>query len=125
LTGGKAEDKSKDKKTKQEKRVSEIDKQIAKLMDLYSLDKVPFNELSAKIDALHKEKSAILGQINKDAESNPKASISASEFRSLIAGIADVWDIADIEQRRYLLSSLIKRIVIDDEDIVIEWTFAS
>lgn len=111
--------------TGSEKRVAEIDKQITKLMDLYTIDSVPFDVLSSKMNELHKEKNVLQAQINKASEDKPDTSINAHEFRTLINNMVDIWDVADAEQKRLLISSLIRKIMIDNEEVSIEWTFHS
>jgi len=107
------------------KRVDEIDKQISRLMDLYSLDKMTFEAISEKVDELHKEKTKLLSQLEDGTPKNkavPEQSID--EFQALLRGIIDIWGLADANQKHALLSSLINRIILDDDKIVIEWTFS-
>lgn len=108
---------------KSTKKIEDIDKQIIKLMELYSLDSVPFDILSAKIDKLHKEK-LILQKQDADSESNiiPLTS-NIQEFRSILKDTAALWDMADIEQKRFLLTALVNSIYIEDDNITINWTF--
>jgi len=105
------------------KRVKEIDSQLKKTMELYTMDKMPMDILAARIDELHKEKTALLAQIEGDAPISKAATQSIDEFQALLGGFAEMWDYANTDERRMLLSSLVKRIVIDDEEIVIEWMF--
>jgi len=107
------------------KRLSEIDKQISKLVDLFSVDSVPLDVVSSKIDELNKERNAIQAQLENETKSDPDNTVNARQFHSLIKNALNVWSISDIDQKRLLLSSLIKRVVIDDEVVSIEWALSS
>lgn len=41
----------------------------------------------------------------------------------MLSEVAAVWDMADTEQKRFIMRSLINRIVINGEDIDIQWSF--
>ena len=41
----------------------------------------------------------------------------------LLADAAQIWDFADESQKRRILQSLINKIVIDGENVTIEWVF--
>jgi site-specific DNA recombinase len=106
------------------KRVDEIDRQISKLMDLYSLDTMPIETLSVKIDELHKEKESLNRKlIIKESElgSNPIKNID--EFRSILNNTGNFWELADREQKWYLLSLLVRGIYIDGYDLIFDWVF--
>ena len=125
LTGSPKNTKSNNNTGKTLKRISDIDKQMSKLMELYSLNSVPFDVLSERIDALHKEKSTLKEKLNESQNTNdtyPSLS-NVEEFRALLNNVISLWDMADIEQKRLLLSSLIRKITIDNEKISIGWTF--
>ncbi|MCL2754824.1 MAG: recombinase family protein [Oscillospiraceae bacterium] len=107
-----------------QKRIAEIDKQIAKLMDLYALEAVPFETLSAKIDGLHKEKTALSKKLkSEESTSNAVPLKNINEFRSILADMGNLWDLADREQKRYLLSLLVREIRIDGFDLYYDWTW--
>ncbi len=103
-----------------EKRVAEIDKQINKLMGLYQQDEIPTEILGEKINALYTEKSALQGMIEPvdEPETKPFDLVEA-----LIADAAQIWDFSDESQKRRILQSLIRRIVLTDDDVTIEWAF--
>ena len=104
-----------------EKRVKVIDKQIAKLMELYQHDDIPPNVLGESINKLYNEKTALEAAIVPDKEET--RSIPFDLAQELIADAAQVWDFADEAQKRRILESLVSRIVLNGDDVTIEWAF--
>ncbi|MCL1842891.1 MAG: recombinase family protein [Defluviitaleaceae bacterium] len=104
------------------KGIEDLDKQLAKLMDLYALDKMPLEMISQKVNEIHTKKTALLSQAENIHYETP-AEHSFSEFKSLLDSIENIWKHASNNEKRMLLSSLINKILIDDGEIIIEWTF--
>lgn len=104
-----------------EKRIHEIDRQIDKLMGLYQTDEIPVDVLRDNISKLYNEKT------NLQARTNEKPKTDTMPFdlaQHLLSDAAQVWDFADLEQKRRILQSLIKRIVLTGDKFSIEWSFA-
>lgn len=106
--------------TKIEKRVREIDRSIAKLMELYQKDDIPADVLGDSINKLYSEKTALQNSITPEPENGVLPFDLAQE---LLADAAEVWDIADDDQKRRIMQSLITRIVLTGDDVKIEWSF--
>jgi len=105
-----------------QKRLIDIDRQISRLMELYSLDNIPFDVIAAKIDDLHKEKTALttsIAQTTIQTVSQP----DHDQFRALLADMSNLWHTADIPQKRALLSALIRKIHIHDDQLTFDWAF--
>lgn len=103
-----------------EKRIREIDRQIAKLMELYQNDGIPPQLLGDSINKLYLEKTALESALEPEPESNIMTFDLAEE---LLADAAQIWDFADDDQKRRIMQSLINRIVIDGDKVDIEWAF--
>ncbi len=103
-------------------RISKIDRQISKLMDLYSLDSLPFESLTTKINALHLEKKSLEEEIRK-YEIKQYSEIEISNAWNLLEGLEDKWTELEISEKRRILQSLVNRILINGEEITIEWSF--
>ena len=103
-----------------EKRVREIDRQINKLMELYQRDDIPPDVLGDSIRKLYNEKIALQASLEPVLVDN---TASFDLVQELIADAAQIWDFADEAQKRRILQSLIRRIIIKDDDIEIEWAF--
>ena len=106
--------------TKIEKRVREIDRNIAKLMELYQKDDIPADVLGDSINKLYSEKTALQNSITPEPENGVLPFDLAQE---LLADAAEVWDIADDDQKRRIMQSLITRIVLTGDDVKIDWSF--
>ena len=103
-----------------EKRIKEIDRQIAKFMELYQHDDIPPQILGDNISKLYNEKTTLEKALVPETTSETMSFDLAEE---LLADAAQVWDFADTEQKRQIMQSLINRIVIDEDNVDIEWAF--
>lgn len=103
-----------------EKRIREIDKQMDRLMGLYQLDNIPPEILGDNINKLYHEKIALQETLIKN-EGSPVLSFDFIE--ALIKDAAQIWDLADESQKRRILQSLVKRIVLTEDNVSIEWNF--
>ena len=101
-----------------EKRIRDIDKQIARLMELYQRDDIPPDLLGDNINKLYNEKTALQAALEPVEE---QESVSLDLARALLEDAAAVWDFADEAQKRRIMQSLIKKIVLTDDDIDIQW----
>lgn len=101
-----------------EKRIREIDKEISKFMELYRLDGIPPELLADNIKKLHNEKMALQSSLESVVED------SFNLVEELLCDAAQIWTFADEFQKRRILQSLIERIVLTDDDVNIEWSFA-
>ena len=103
-----------------EKRIKEIDRQINKLMELYQRDDIPTEVLGESINKLYNEKLALQASLEPVPVDNTTPFDLVQE---LIADAAQVWDFADDGQKRRILQSLIRRIILTGDNIEIEWSF--
>ncbi len=101
-------------------RISEIDKQISRMIDLYQVGDIPLDDISTRIDKLKNEKNK-LNELMNSSVNNSK--LSANEVKSILSGIRDIFDTGDIAQMRFAISSLVELIEVDGEDIRIHWRF--
>lgn len=104
-----------------EKRISAIDRQISKLMELYRRDDIPTEVLSENINKLYSEKTALQAMLAPIEEEPAEMPFDLVEH--LIADAAQIWDFADDDQKRRIMQNLIKHIVLTDDDVKIEWAF--
>lgn len=106
-------------------RIADLDRQMSKLMDLYQDDRIPVDIISSRIESLHKEKQNLVEQKSALASSlsTNKGNAYFDEVRSLVANTALIWDMANIEQKRFLLSALVRKVIVYDDSILIDWRF--
>ena len=103
-----------------EKRIREIDKQIAKFMELYKIDGIPAGILGANINKLYNEKKSLEQMIVVETEPEE---LPFDLLEKMLADAAQIWDFADLEQKRRIIKTAIKRITLTDDNVDIEWNF--
>ena len=102
------------------RRISEINKETEKLMELYSLENMPAQIVAEKIAAIQNEKKTLESQLTITRESSDD---NTAEITQLISNTAAIWDLADTEQKRFLMKTLVRKITVYPDNIEIEWTF--
>ena len=104
-------------------KIATLEKQIGRFMDLYQSDSIPPDVLSARIDKLYREKVALDGQLAALTPMKPKQDYNAGGIAESIAEFAAVWDSAETPQRRSIIQALVRRIVLNGEQVSIVWSF--
>lgn len=97
-------------------RLNEIDKQIGKLIDLYQVSGIPIETIQEKMDALNKEKEALLNI------SKPK-NVSVTTLAEMITArdtLMSLSDAGSLDEKRACLTMIIDRIIIDDDNVNIK-----
>lgn len=103
-----------------EKRIEDIDGQVKRLLDLYQLGNDDIaSDLLERIEKLNKEKNSLADEL-KVVE---VPEITVAEAEDLLINASEILDHGELKQKRELLHSLIKKIIIDGEDIIIHWAF--
>lgn len=103
-------------------RLEEINKQINKLIDLYQLDTLPIDILNKKVNTLNEEKTNIENELN-NISAAPRE--NKNDIKELLKDInvKNVFENGTIQKQRNLVNSLIDKILIDNDNIIIEWSF--
>ena len=102
-------------------RITEIDKQISKLVDLYQIGGIDFNTINEKIVLLNEDKSSLEFSLDNEPISTPV--LSLDETKQILTTFSEVIDSATPEELRDLVHSLIDGIIINGEDLEIHWKF--
>ncbi|WP_336636882.1 recombinase family protein [Lysinibacillus fusiformis] len=99
-----------------------IDKQISKLVDLYSLDDTPIEIVGKKIKILKEERAKIEQHITEiKNEQIPK---NYDEIKKTVSQLATFnWDNEETDQKRLIVAKLINKIIVSNDNIIIDWTF--
>lgn len=97
------------------KRISEIDRQISKLIDLYQVGSIPIETISQKIDALTSEKETLLTAAIEDDVHG----ISVAEKIEFRNRFMELLEKGSLQEKRACLANLIDKIIIKDEDVEI------
>lgn len=77
------------------RKISECDKQIGKLMDLFQSDGIPADVLSARIDQVYREKLQYEEQLGKTEPPKPKKDFNAENTAEMLTDLAAVWKNGD------------------------------
>lgn len=108
--------------TTSEKRILSIEKQISKLMDLYTIGTIDLNVIKEKVTNLSNEKKSLEDEIDK-MKSAETLQLSKKEIQSLVDIFENVVTAGDNAQINNVISELIQYITIENEDIKIHWNF--
>lgn len=115
--------KESDRVTAIKERVSELEKQLNKLMDLYTLGNIPLDTISEKADAISKERSALSAELESMKPAAP--ALSADKAKQLINMSESIFATGTLEEQRAFINSLIEKIVLQpDGNVDIYWKFA-
>lgn len=106
-------------------RVSDLDKQIGRLLDLYQMGTMDKDELSSRVRILTDEKQKIMDQLMVFDEliEDPKSKIKPDEAIDLLQSAQTILTGDDQMKKRELVHSLIDRIEIINDDVIIQWAF--
>ncbi|MFT9495656.1 recombinase family protein [Anaerosolibacter sp.] len=109
-----------------ELQISDIDKKIDRLMDLYQEGKIPANKISDRIDSLYKDKKKLeknVIDLKKQDESEVVYDIPLDQILSMLDHFDLIWEEATFEEKRLILKDFIKKIIVTDDVEVIWNTF--
>ena len=101
------------------KRINEINGQISKLMDLYSLGSLTIDEIGNKIEPLKVEQEKLNEELTKIK--TPK--LSDKEVVKIAKSFKQILKKGDLEDIRSVIEALIDYIEIDNDDMFIHWNF--
>ena len=98
--------------------IKNIDAQLERLLDLYSVKGIPLEAIETRVSALN-EKRQILSAKQEDIAKRTKADPATTN--RLIQSFDDIINLGTTEEIREVLSTLIDRIIIDGENLEIHW----
>lgn len=101
------------------RRVKDIDKQIARMLDLYQTDGMPKEQISERLAKLKAEKDSIAEEPASKMQTNE----APAPAKDMLSGINDILTYGELPQQRLIILSLIDYIELDDDIIEIHWSF--
>ncbi|AXY24946.1 recombinase family protein [Suicoccus acidiformans] len=104
-----------------EKRISDIDKQLERLLDLYQMGLSQKDEVLERIDKLNIEKERLVDYVEQLEDDEPDLSIE--ETKAILLTAEEILNSDEKEKKRALTHSLISSIIIDGDEIIINWAF--
>ena len=102
--------------------IDRIDKQIARVMDLYAVEGIDLQAVSARLAAYNAQKENVQADIDR-AEKEIALKPSRREALSLAAMVDNVVASGDLDRQREFFHTLINRIEVNGEDLTIFWNF--
>lgn len=103
------------------KRISEITKQINKLMDLYQYDTFSLNEISSRMDPLKKERDTLEQELEILSSVSPL--ISVEKAKEIVSSAEQIFSSGDEQRMKVYVNSLINKVIIYADKIEIHWKF--
>ena len=103
------------------KEISKLENQLSKLMDLYSLGNMPIDVLQTKIKDINDKKVNLENELESLLSIDAK--LSHSDTIKIARSFSDILERGDFDEIRTVIDTLIDRIIIDNDDIIIHWNF--
>ena len=101
-------------------RLTEIDKQTDKLLNLYQVGVVDLSQIEQRLADLKQEREALKENLEKSV---PVVHMDIQEIQSHANAFQKALDCGDTERINSVIRLLIDKIVVLNEDIEIHWTF--
>lgn len=99
-----------------QKRISEIDRQVSKLIDLYQVGSIPMETITQRINSISAERAQLQKQLDA-----PDLTPSVERFLQAVEDYRSGFDTGDTDSQRMFTASLVERIVIDGQSVDIRW----
>ena len=106
-----------------ENKLSDVDKQLERLIDLYATGTIATDKLHGKIQVLNDQHTNLEHELELIEKEN-KERLSYEDAVKMVASFDDIMDHGSFDELRAVIGALIEKIEIDDEDITIYWAFS-
>lgn len=104
------------------KRLSQIDVQISKFMDLYSLGTIDVNIIQNKINPLTEEKKSLESTLHELNCTKP-ANMDDETIISFVDSLIEKFDTGTLAEKREIVAALINKIELLEDEVKIYWNF--
>ena len=101
--------------------IAKIEKQIEKLIELYSVGGMPTDVVQKKILELSEEKENLEASLEEEEED---ASLAPEEAADIAKGLSEIIENGSFEDVRLIITTLIKKIELDEDNITIYWNIS-
>lgn len=95
--------------------LAKIDRQIAKLIDLYTIESIPIEEVKSRIESLEKKKALLT------APEAPRNDFKVQ--KDILSRAREAFDSDEVTLERMIVDSLVERITVRKDTIEVKWTF--
>lgn len=99
-----------------QKRITEIDSQIAKLVDLYQISSIPMETITQRINNISTERAQLQQQLDM-----PDIKPTVERFLQAVEDYKGGYDTGDTDNRRMFTYSLVERVIINGQSVDIRW----
>ena len=106
-----------------EKKLSAIDKQIERLIDLYASGNGSQDKIQAKIKALNEQRSTLNNELEQ-IEQEEKDRMTRDDIIQAVNSFDAVLEHGIYDEIRSVIGALIDKIEIDNDNVTIYWTFS-
>ena len=104
------------------KELENMDTQLAKLMDFYTLGNMPLDMVEKRINDINEQKLKLENELEAIIEEQ-KNILSKEDTYDLVRSFGDILDRNDFGEIRATLEDLIDHIVLDNDQATIHWKF--
>ena len=111
-----------DKKNMIKERMSQIESQVSRFMDLYSIGGMDLEVVTGKVNPLNAEKKSLKAEL-EELESQETSPAPIGDIISLVDEFEEVVAEGDCQKIHGVVTTLIEKVVIDGPDIRIHWNF--
>ena len=102
-------------------KIKEIDSEISRFLDLYGKRRFTFEQLDKKTIPLEEQKAKLMEEL--ESLEDETDSMSEEEAIEIIGSFEEALEKGNFDEIRGIITSLINRIDIDNDDITIHWNF--
>jgi site-specific DNA recombinase len=99
------------------KRLKAIKGEKSRLMDLYQINEIPIEDIKGRMGTLQQEEDTLGNQLSK----NEIPTTTRNNFESVLRGVESILQGNSLDEKRLFVSSLIEKIILDDEHVQINW----
>lgn len=103
--------------------IKDLSNQISKLMDLYSISGITIEDVDKKIEPLAIKRTKLVKELEA-LTSEEETGLTNEEILDIVSTFEKALEENNLDDVRLAVSTLIKRIEIDNDDVTIHWNFA-
>ena len=102
--------------------LEQTEKQIKRVLDLYQVGALDLDEVKNRLGPLKEKQAALSASIEEAEASRPKPP-DMEEIMESLKDFSSLMEEGSFEERRIAIRSLIDRIIVNNEEITIKWSF--
>ena len=104
-----------------QRQLDALEAQKERILDLYQLGTLRIEDLNERIEKINNDSLRIVAQM--ESLQSISAELTMEDVTDLLLSCSDIFENGTMEEKRNIVTSLIKYIEIDNDDINIHWAF--